>query len=141
MWLVRLVHVDFPIGTSLARRRAAKTRAWMTAGRVLVAIACAPVIVGVLCMQHETSPSRGDLARTLVRMYAYEAFPQWASQHFEEACPRSISELSPMIERDAVDPWGERLELRCGPGIRGAYVRSAGEDGRFETSDDITSND
>jgi len=77
-----------------------------------------------------------------VKMLAFEAFPQWAQANHEELCPRSIDDLLEFSSRDnALDPWGTKLDLRCGPGYRGAYVRSAGPDGRFETVDDISSND
>ena len=81
--------------------------------------------------------------RTVVKAYAFEAFPQWAIVHHEERCPQSIRDLAEYVGRNNLtrDSWGTELDLRCGDGIRGALVRSAGPDGRFDTLDDISSND
>jgi hypothetical protein len=96
----------------------------------------------VFALAEDVPRASHDITTELVKRYAFEAFPLWAMEHQNRACPDAIEELSPFIPRvHALDDWGNPLELRCGNGYRGAYVRSAGADGRFETSDDITSND
>jgi hypothetical protein len=131
------IAVRHPIGTSdVRRRRLAHGALWY----LIAGLLCAPLVT--LGLAGTDAPDAvADNTRILVRLYAFEAFPQWALVHHEEACPQTIDELSPFVNDAARDSWGTALELRCGGGIRGAYVRSAGPDRRFETGDDITSND
>lgn len=140
MKLARQVAVRHPVGTAAERRRHARAAVRVSISRALAAAMCMPIVV--LASGTSPGPSAVDETRTLVRVYAFEAFPQWALAHHEEACPRAIAELSAVAGRmHARDAWGTELELRCGNGVRGAFVRSAGPDRRFETADDITSND
>jgi len=139
MKLERQVAVRHDVGTSAERRRNARVTAQVAVWRAFAAAMFTPLVI--LAFSVPTT-SLADETRALVRGYAFEAFPQWATAHHADTCPRSIDELSPFVRRDhARDPWGTELELRCGNGIRGAYVRSAGPDRTFETTDDITSND
>jgi hypothetical protein len=140
MSLVRQVPVRGSVGTSAERRRHVRLAAQVTVVRVaLLGSLFAPAVYAMT--EDEPRPS-ADITTEIVRRYAFEAFPLWAMDHQNRACPDSLAELSPFISRThALDDWGNPLELRCGNGYRGAYIRSAGADGRFETADDITSND
>lgn len=145
MRLERQVAVRHAVGTSADRRYEARVVAKVACCRLLTVVLLAPlVLITVAMFGPRTSchrVTRVDTASMLVRKYAYEAFPQWAQIHHEEACPNTVDELSVFVDGDPRDPWGTELELRCGAGIRGAYVRSAGPDRTFDTADDITSND
>ena len=134
------VPVRHPFGSSSDRRFLAGALVFRTFWRVLgVALLIGPA--SVLLANTDSAPSHHDDARLLVSVYAFEAFPQWASEHHEEPCPTSIDELSSFVARAPLDPWGTTLELRCGRGYRGAFVRSAGPDRTFDTADDISSHD
>jgi len=140
MKLERQVAVRHEVGTSAERRHHARVTAQVAIWRACAAAMFTPMVI--IAFGLSSTPSISDETRSLVRRYSFEAFPQWATAHHEDTCPRSIDELSPFVRRDhARDPWGTALELRCGNGMRGAYVRSAGPDRTFETTDDITSND
>ncbi len=139
--LVRQVEVRHPVGSAIERRRVARRGVHGTLCRMLVTLALAPIVGLGLLAWLEPLPTAADDTRRLVRQFAFEAFPQWAAHHVDDACPRTLDELAPIIARPTVDAWGTPLEMRCGTGIRGAYIRSAGPDRRFETTDDITSND
>lgn len=93
----------------------------------------------------ERSVSREEeSAGWITKAFAYEAYPSWSAAHPELACPTKLSELmsyAPALEMN--DPWGNPYRMFCGkdlpPGAKGLAVVSAGEDGRFETPDDIAS--
>jgi hypothetical protein len=138
--LERAVAVRHVVGTSAERRRHARVAAQVALWRMFAAALSIPI--AMLAWSASSAGTITDETRALVRTYSFEAFPQWAQIHHEEACPKTIEDLSPIVARDrAIDPWGTPLELRCGSGIRFAYVRSAGPDRRFDTTDDISSND
>ncbi len=85
-----------------------------------------------------------DLAQLTVEKYAYEAFPQWAMQHPDKACPAKLAELDEyMSAKDRDDPWGHPYAMKCGanlpPGAKGIAVYSFGEDGKDGTCDDVQS--
>jgi len=68
-----------------------------------------------------------------------EAFPQWRAGH-RALCPPSIASLIPYMDRfDLRDPYGEPYVLLCDPESGTHVVLSAGEDGRFNTTDDLRS--
>lgn len=80
--------------------------------------------------------------RTLLKRYVFEAYPLWSRAYPDRDCPRSLHELSRYLTpRIPVDAWGAPIELRCGTnapfGVRRLWVRSAGEDRVFDTSDDL----
>jgi len=134
----------------LARRRTETARRGRQVGAGLVLLS---VVVGVVLALLDRSSarigfgaSRVERAELLVKQLAFEAYPAWRADHPGAACPRRLSDLDAYRTQEGevdVDPWGRRLELRCGPdlpgGADGVWVRSAGEDGRFGTGDDITS--
>jgi len=139
--LVREVDIRYEVGTAINRRHLAKLRIYATVTRVVFA-GVFVLAAAILVLPRGWPESQSDKVRLLVHRYAYEAFPQWAIDHIDAHCPKSLDELSPLLQRESsLDAWGTPLEMRCGEPIRGAYIRSAGPDGRFETSDDITSND
>jgi hypothetical protein len=139
--LQRQVAVRHPFGTSPERRYLARGAAFLTFWRVVAgALLMMPVAVLIEHTQN-FEPRPEDVTKAIVRVFAYEAFPQWATTNHVDACPASLVVLEPYVARDAVDAWDRPLELRCGPGYRGAWVRSAGPDHRFDTADDITSID
>ena len=143
MKLVPQLAVRHPFGSSANRRYFARYAAMVTVWRTLAALVLLgpPIALFVAQQEAHVDTSRTHTQNT-IRRFAFEAFPQWAIAHHEELCPASLAELSPLInDEPTVDSWGTPLELRCGTGYRGAYVRSAGPDGRFETTDDISSND
>jgi hypothetical protein len=88
---------------------------------------------------------KADLARFVVKKYAFEAFPSWVAMNPDRACPRSLRELDPyMGHHEAKDPFGNAYYFACGEhalpkGVRGMWVVSAGEDGVFGTADDARS--
>ena len=139
--LVREVEIRYEVGTAVNRRHIAKLRVYATIVRVVFASTLA-FAAAIVFLPRGWPESPEQSMRLLVEKYAYEAFPQWAIEHMDAHCPRSIDELSPVIARDnALDAWGTPIELRCGDPIRGAFIRSAGPDRHFDTPDDITSND
>ena len=83
-----------------------------------------------------------ELAKREVAAYAFEAFPRWALNNVDRACPDRLLELNrEMPSLHAVDPWGTPYQFLCGAQHRvtGLRVRSAGPDHRFETPDDLAS--
>jgi hypothetical protein len=88
------------------------------------------------------SPS--DVTRLVLIRYAHEAYPAWRLDHPDRECPASLGDLADYVNTDyRRDGWGSPIELRCGPsapaGVRGIWVRSAGEDHMFDTADDLDS--
>jgi hypothetical protein len=81
-------------------------------------------------------------AKLLVKKLAFEAYPMWARDHADLACPAAPSDLAKYIDT-LDDPWGHPLRIYCGanlpPGARGFAAASAGPDGAFDTADDIKS--
>ncbi|MDQ3335391.1 MAG: hypothetical protein M4D80_09520 [Myxococcota bacterium] len=139
MKLERQVAIRGACGTSADRRHNARVATQVVLLRAaLLASLCIPAVM----LFREEPPTHRDVTAELVKRYAFEAFPVWAMDHQERACPASLDDLSPFMQRpQTFDEWGTALELRCGAYYRGAYVRSAGPDRRFNTVDDITSND
>jgi hypothetical protein len=127
-----------------AVRRAAIVR---NAGRFAVVISVVLLTCG-LFMGPRTcctcGPSRVDTTKMKLKMYAFEAYPSWAIAHPDLVCPRSLQELNEYMGRDdSQDVWGSPMDFRCGPDLpddaKGVWVRSAGEDRRFDTDDDLVS--
>jgi hypothetical protein len=82
--------------------------------------------------------SKVDVAKVTVKMYAFEAYPQWREANPDRACPSSLLELRPwMTTTDVRDPWGGGYVMRCETPTFGVF--SAGEDGIYGTEDDIKS--
>jgi hypothetical protein len=78
------------------------------------------------------------------KQYAFEAYPQWAMEHPDTACPGALAELREFTSFDSdLDPWGHPYRMMCGPslppGAKGVAIQSAGPDGQFDTADDVRS--
>lgn len=144
MRLERQVPVCHVAGSSAYRRRAALVTTQVLLWRTLAIGFSAFVIMSMFepRRMHVCSfGAKGEKTVAIVKKFAFEAFPQWAAVHHMDSCPASLNELRQHANRALpIDAWGNQLEMKCGPWIRGIYVRSAGEDGRFDTADDITSN-
>jgi len=83
-----------------------------------------------------------DIARSLVRGYARDAFPLWQAHHAGTACPASIAELDELASGSRTDPWGHPLVLVCPQDLPSGVpigILSLGPDGVRGTSDDVRS--
>ena len=78
------------------------------------------------------------LARTLVRDFAFHAWPSWVAANPDRDCPTRLADLERYVgEGTTVDPWGNSFRFRCdGSHFR---VTSDGPDRTPSTSDDIKS--
>lgn len=102
---------------------------------------------GVDAPQIERAPTKPqgskieETAKKLER-YASEAYPAWAREHRGRECPDTVDDLNKYIgANDSLDLWGHPIKQQCGPtmppGLSGFSVVSAGEDGQFDTGDDL----
>ena len=83
-----------------------------------------------------------DVAKMTAQKFAFEAYPQWAMENPEKACPTSLRDLDHYMDRymdkaAREDPWGHEYLFTCSGGR--LYVVSLGEDGKASTADDIWS--
>jgi hypothetical protein len=126
----------------IIRRRSRRLRI------VLIALTFASLVGGIQVVGLRTmryfGESKRDIARAVVKRYAYEAYPQWAAAHLGDHCPRSLDEVKEYTSsRDTKDPWGNRYRMFCHPdmppGLRPILVTSDGEDGIEGTQDDVKS--
>lgn len=88
--------------------------------------------------------SKGDIAKATVKKYAYEAYPSWAAAHPDIYCPSSLDALNEYMNTTSTkDPWGFDYRMQCGANLpanaKGIAVQSSGEDGKFDTADDLNS--
>lgn len=97
-------------------------------------LALSALVVG---LRMGTSEGEDETAATTARRIV-TAVSDWKREHHEVGCPT----LSQLIvdehwerEERADDPWGRRFLIHCS--TEEVNVRSAGPDGRFETSDDV----
>jgi hypothetical protein len=142
MQLVRVLSVKHEVGSSAYRRRSARVSAQVWLWRLATVALAGGLVLAISPRITHGEPSQHDRAELWVKQLAFEAFPMWAVENHRDACPQAVTDLLPYAPHsDGRDPWGNPLELLCGPFYRGAFVRSAGPDGRFDTADDITSND
>lgn len=95
---------------------------------------------------HDQSAGKAktDIARLGAQRFAFEAYPMWAREHADKACPDKIDDLYQYVSAaDRNDPWGAPYHMLCGAnlpaGARGFAVFSLGEDGKEGTADDIKS--
>jgi hypothetical protein len=110
-------------------------------------LACAiPFLFPKRQLKH-CSSSWQDTTRLLVREYAESAYLAWRRATPDQRCPSSLADLNPYTNKhgaDIADPWGTDLAYQCpapvGAGA-GITVTSAGPDGRFDTDDDVASDD
>ncbi|HUJ59104.1 MAG TPA: type II secretion system protein GspG [Kofleriaceae bacterium] len=79
-----------------------------------------------------------EQARMTVSKYAFEAYPEWATQHPDKKCPDRLDELDEYLDgKGKLDPWGHPYEMKCID--KGIEVISRGPDGEIDTPDDIRS--
>ena len=108
-----------------------------------IIVACMMASFGAVHAEPKTE-SKPATAKLVVKKYAYEAFPQWAVEHPDKACPDRLAHLAAYIHRkDDKDPWGRPYRMFCGDNlpkdVKGFGVVSLGEDGKLGTADDIKS--
>jgi hypothetical protein len=119
----------------------------MTTRTLVVALTLAITQAGARAdtPQKPATASKVDVAKHVVRQYAFEAYPTWAMQHTDKDCPAKLAELTEYMQgtTDGKDPWGQAYKLMCGKtlpaGAKGVAVSSAGPDGKPGTADDINS--
>ncbi|HEY5924288.1 MAG TPA: type II secretion system protein GspG [Kofleriaceae bacterium] len=115
---------------------------------VFAATMCALLIAGLVTGQRVGSHGRGhgepkeDVAKLTAQKFAFEAYPEWAMENPDRACPTSLRELDLYMDRymdkaAREDPWGREYMFTCSDGK--LYVVSIGEDGKADTADDIWS--
>ena len=111
---------------------------WWSALGIMIALVIG-LVVGPRRI-HTCGHSKSDIASLTVHKYALEAYPEFRAANPERSCPTSLSELNAwMNSKDIRDPWGTNYWLTCS--ANGIIVGSAGEDGRFDTDDDVWSNE
>jgi hypothetical protein len=107
-------------------------------GAALVSLICTALINNMRFHDGCYHANERRIAKLVVTQYANNAYPAWAVDHPGQACPSSVSELDPYMDRTAHrDPWGRNYVFTCGGGK--LYVVSLGMDGRSNTADDIWS--
>jgi hypothetical protein len=90
------------------------------------------------------SAAQATEAKMFVKKLAFEAYPQWATEHPDKACPAKLADLLEFTDhKDIKDPWKHDLKMFCGAnlpkGAKGLAIQSAGPDGKLDTKDDIKS--
>jgi hypothetical protein len=91
--------------------------------------------------QPKLPPSTIQQNANKVQQYS-DASPAWVREHPGKECPDTIDELNKYIGvSDSLDWWGRPIKLLCGPTTPPSEypftVVSAGEDGKFDTDDDV----
>jgi general secretion pathway protein G len=127
-----------------ARRR--KQRG-MTLLEIMIVLAIIALVMGFLVGPRVLamfSDSKNEVARAVSKQFSDEAYPIWSAKHSGTRCPASLNELLEYTnKKDTRDPWGIDYRMMCGDnapaGARGMAVQSAGEDGKFDTGDDLKS--
>lgn len=85
--------------------------------------------------------SKERVARIMVQEVAVQAYARWTMNNPARRCPDSGYELARYLDNpQMLDPWGKTLVVLCEDATPyGMRVVSAGQDGKFETPDDIRS--
>ena len=130
------------------RRRRLRLEAGMTLLEILIVLAILALVMGFLIGPRVFAAfqeSKGEVARSIAKKLAYEAYPQWSMKPSNQGkCP-TTEDLAEYVNQKASfkDPWGNPYVIKCGgelpPGARGIAVLSKGEDGREGTKDDQVS--
>jgi general secretion pathway protein G len=121
----------------------------MTLLEIMIVLAILALIMGLVVgprVMKMFGQSKNDIAKATAKSIAYEAYPQWSTAHPGKQCPDTITDLGEyMNDTKMTDPWGGQYQFLCGPtmpqGSKGVLVMSAGEDGKFNTADDVKSTD
>lgn len=89
-------------------------------------------------MEDHAGISHAEIARSVARKIAFEAYPRWQLHHAPQTCPARLADLAPYGDwGDLRDPWGTEYAMYCG--ARGIVVQSLGQDRTANTLDDIWS--
>ena len=131
----------------VARKIVAGAARGMTLLEIMIVLAIIALVMGLVVgprVMKAFSHSRVDIAKDTVRMYVFEAYPQWSAANPSKQCPDDLSALNEyMNNKNTNDPWGNPYKMLCGQnlpsGAKGIAVMSAGEDGKEGTDDDIKS--
>ena len=126
-------------------RRRLRIEAGMTLLEILIVLAILALVMGFLIGPRVFAAfqeSKGEVARSIAKKLAYEAYPQWSMKPSNQGkCP-STSDLAEYVNQKSefTDPWGGAYIIKCGAdlpaGARGIAVYSKGEDGKEGTGDD-----
>jgi general secretion pathway protein G len=128
----------------MKKRRADRRRRQrgITLLEILIVLAIIGLVMALLvgpAVMKAFGSSKTKVARIAVRKFAYEAYPQWSTQH--KGCPASLQDLTPFMNSDDIkDPWGNPYVMQCGDsapaGAKGFAVVSYGADGKQGGSGD-----
>jgi general secretion pathway protein G len=125
----------------LHQKRAARRRRQrgITLLEILIVLAIIGLVMALLvgpAVMKAFFGSKVSTAKIQMRKFAYEAYPQWVTQHAGKRppCPDQITDLTPFMNNDDVnDPWGNPYLAKCEPSPKGGFdyvVISLGEDGK-----------
>ena len=131
-------------------RLALRSQAGMTLLEIMTVLAIIALVMAVLVGPRVLEALRGSkvkTAYTMGRKFAYEAYPQWATNNPSKTCPGDLKELTKyMNSEDVNDPWGHPFHMLCGEtapeGVVGGFgVVSDGENGKADgnAGDDVLS--
>jgi general secretion pathway protein G len=132
---------------SQARRERLK-QAGMTLLEIMIVLAIIALVMGFLLgprIFRALGESKVKTSYAIAKKFAYEAYPQWATNNPSKQCPGELKELTKyMNSEDTKDPWGNEYTMLCGDsaqeGIPGGFgVVSKGQDGKADTNDDVKS--
>jgi len=128
--------------------RRLRLEAGMTLLEILIVLAILALVMGFLIGPRifaAFQESKGEVARSIAKKLAFEAYPQWSMKPSNQGkCP-TTSDLAEYVNQkaDFNDPWGNPYIIKCGgdlpSGARGIGVLSKGEDGKEGTGDDFKS--
>jgi general secretion pathway protein G len=121
----------------------------MTLLEIMIVLAILALIMGLVVgprVMKMFGQSKNEIAKATAKDIAFQAYGHWSAVHQNKACPDSITDLAEFVnDPKMLDPWGNPYQFMCGPtmpqGMKGVLVISAGEDGKFNTADDIKSTD
>lgn len=95
-------------------------------------------VVGLGSLLFGSDPEAERQAAVATAKRIVNAASDWKKDHSNLGCPtmsQLIVDRSWSSTEEAGDPWGGRFRIRCSS--EEVSVHSAGNDGRFETDDDI----
>ena len=134
-------------GTTTGKQRRLSQKG-MTLLEIMIVLAILALVMGFLVgprVLKMFGESKTEVGRTVAQDFAFSAYTQWSAAHPGKRCPGSLTELLDFSnKKDTKDPWGTEYRMLCGEnapaGAKGGMgVQAAGEDGKFDTSDDLRS--
>ena len=132
----------------LARRLSRRSsQRGMTLLEIMIVLAILALVMGLVVgprVMKAFGQSKVDIAKLQVKKFAIEALPMWQSSHPGKSCPEKLEDLNEWADsKDGKDPWGTEYKMFCGneapAGAKGMGIQSAGEDMKWDTSDDVKS--